>query len=76
MHMEYSDASLTLPSVCFLLCHPSFSLFFLVIFSIYICIYNRYKFEVLITTYEMVLKDKDILGVVPWAYLLVDEVKT
>ena len=32
-----------------------------------------YKFEVLITTYELVLKDADILGTINWSYLIVDE---
>ena len=31
------------------------------------------KFEALITTYELVLKDADILGAIPWNYLIVDE---
>eukprot|EP00882_Tetradesmus_deserticola_P026761 GHRQ01029552.1.p1 GENE.GHRQ01029552.1~~GHRQ01029552.1.p1 ORF type:complete len:619 (+),score=313.07 GHRQ01029552.1:120-1859(+) len=32
-----------------------------------------YSFEVLITTYELVLKDAPLLGHVPWAFLMVDE---
>ncbi|KAF8073052.1 CHR5 [Scenedesmus sp. PABB004] len=32
-----------------------------------------YAFEVLITTYELVLKDAPLLSGLPWAYLLVDE---
>ena len=32
-----------------------------------------YKFEVLITTYELVLKDANTLSRVPWNYLIVDE---
>ena len=32
-----------------------------------------WKFEVLITTYELVLKDADILGTINWSYLIVDE---
>lgn len=31
------------------------------------------KFEAIITTYELVLKDADILGAIPWNYLIVDE---
>ena len=31
------------------------------------------KFEVLITTYELVLKDAATLGKIPWAFLMVDE---
>lgn len=30
-------------------------------------------FEVIITTYELVLKDADILSAIPWNYLVVDE---
>ncbi len=32
-----------------------------------------YKFEVLITTFELVLKDAPTLGKVKWNYLMVDE---
>eukprot|EP00879_Flechtneria_rotunda_P031045 GHRR01033875.1.p1 GENE.GHRR01033875.1~~GHRR01033875.1.p1 ORF type:complete len:160 (-),score=35.76 GHRR01033875.1:90-569(-) len=32
-----------------------------------------YAFEVLITTYELGLKDAELLGKVHWAYLMVDE---
>ena len=32
-----------------------------------------YKFEVLITTFELVLKDAATLGKVKWNYLMVDE---
>ena len=32
-----------------------------------------YRFEVIITTYELVLKDAEILGDIPWNYLVVDE---
>ncbi len=32
-----------------------------------------YKFEVLLTTYELCLKDADILRNIRWAYLMVDE---
>ena len=31
------------------------------------------KFEVLITTYELVLKDAAVLGKIPWNFLMVDE---
>ena len=31
------------------------------------------KFEVLITTYELVLKDAATLGKIPWNFLMVDE---
>lgn len=35
---------------------------------------NRpYNFEVLITTYELALKDAALLGKINWAYLMVDE---
>lgn len=34
---------------------------------------RKYKFHVLLTTYELVLKDKDYLKKVTWAYLMVDE---
>ncbi|KAJ1914379.1 ATP-dependent DNA helicase Hrp3 [Mycoemilia scoparia] len=33
----------------------------------------RVKFNVLLTTYELVLKDRDFLGSIKWAFLLVDE---
>lgn len=32
-----------------------------------------YQFEVIITTYELVLKDAEILGDIQWNYLVVDE---
>ena len=32
-----------------------------------------YKFECIITTYELVLKDADILSHIYWNYLIVDE---
>lgn len=32
-----------------------------------------YKFEVIITTYELVLKDSEILGQIYWNFLIVDE---
>ncbi len=32
-----------------------------------------YKFEAIITTYELVLKDAEILGQVNWNFLIVDE---
>lgn len=31
------------------------------------------QFEVLLTTYELVLKDADILGQIQWNFLVVDE---
>lgn len=34
---------------------------------------KRYKFNVLITTFEMILKDKAYLGAIKWMYLMVDE---
>ena len=34
---------------------------------------REFKFEVLITTYELVLKDADILSHVRWNFLVVDE---
>ncbi len=34
---------------------------------------RQYKFEVLLTTYELCLKDADILRNITWAYLMVDE---
>ncbi len=34
---------------------------------------NTQKFDVLITTYELVLKDAPILSRIRWAYLMVDE---
>lgn len=34
---------------------------------------RRFKFDALITTYELVLKDADILRDVPWSHLMVDE---
>lgn len=33
----------------------------------------KVRFNVLLTTFELVLKDKDELGVIKWAYLAVDE---
>lgn len=32
-----------------------------------------YKFDVLITTFELVLKDAEQLGEIRWSYLIVDE---
>jgi chromodomain-helicase-DNA-binding protein 1 len=34
---------------------------------------KKVKFNVLLTTYELVLKDKDVLGEIKWAFLAVDE---
>ncbi|KAJ3112268.1 hypothetical protein HDU96_004748 [Phlyctochytrium bullatum] len=34
---------------------------------------ERIKFNVLLTTFELVLKDRDTLGHIKWAYLMVDE---
>ena len=34
---------------------------------------RAYKFEAVITTYELVLKDREHLGCIDWAYLMVDE---
>lgn len=34
---------------------------------------RTHKFEVVITTYELVLKDREYLGCIDWAYLMVDE---
>ncbi len=34
---------------------------------------RRLKFNVILTTYEILLKDKDFLGSVSWAILVVDE---
>lgn len=34
---------------------------------------KRLKFNVILTTYEIVLKDKALLGALNWAVLLVDE---
>ena len=34
---------------------------------------RRFKFEVLITTYEVVRNDSSILSAIPWSYLIVDE---
>lgn len=34
---------------------------------------SRVKFNVLLTTFEIVLKDRDVLGGIKWSYLAVDE---
>ena len=34
---------------------------------------KRTKFNALLTTYEILLKDKDVLNVIPWAALMIDE---
>ena len=34
---------------------------------------RMYKFDVLITTFELVLKDAEQLGEIRWSYLVVDE---
>ncbi|KAL4856079.1 Protein CHROMATIN REMODELING 5 [Chlorella vulgaris] len=34
---------------------------------------RQYKFDVLITTYEMVIKDREMLRPIKWAYMMVDE---
>lgn len=34
---------------------------------------RAFKFEVLVTTYEIALRDSDLLRNVPWVYLMVDE---
>ncbi|PRW57711.1 CHROMATIN REMODELING 5 isoform A [Chlorella sorokiniana] len=34
---------------------------------------RQYKFDALITTYEMVLKDAEVLRPIKWAYMMVDE---
>jgi chromodomain-helicase-DNA-binding protein 1 len=34
---------------------------------------KKVKFNVLLTTFELVLKDKDVLGQIKWAFLAVDE---
>lgn len=34
---------------------------------------RKLKFNILVTTYEILLKDKDFLGSVAWASLIVDE---
>ncbi|XP_071964385.1 chromodomain-helicase-DNA-binding protein 1-like isoform X2 [Antedon mediterranea] len=34
---------------------------------------NRLKFNVIVTTYEILLKDKSFLGIISWANLVVDE---
>ena len=34
---------------------------------------RRYKFEALVTTYEIALRDADLLKAVPWVSLMVDE---
>lgn len=36
---------------------------------------RQYRFEALITTYELALKDASVLGQIPWSYLLVDEAR-
>ena len=36
-------------------------------------LYQAYKFDVLITTYEMVMSDAQHLGGIPWAAIIVDE---
>ena len=34
---------------------------------------KRTKFNALVTTYEILLKDKDVLNTIPWAALMIDE---
>jgi chromodomain-helicase-DNA-binding protein 1 len=34
---------------------------------------RQWRFEVIITTYELVLKDANVLSKVKWSYLMVDE---
>ncbi len=34
---------------------------------------GKYKFDALVCSYEAVLKEKGMLGRIPWKYLIIDE---